>query len=408
MRIPTFSQFRQNNQLLSKQLEEMNRLIRQASSNNKINLASEDPILASQIHSNKTFLENIDSYSNNGLLAQNRSKLFENSMQNIISSVNEVQILISKVQTGTMNDKDKNSIAEQLKGVLSNLLSYANASDADGNYIYSGFNSLVPPFVLDNNKYRYQGGVTPATIDISRYANTVYYESGFKVFADIFAGNGKFTIDALTTNTGSAATTAGSADSANYIADTYTLTFVTNSAGQLAYQVIGAKEGQVVPKPPATIPDDAPAYVAKSAIQFNGVNFVMDGEPKLNDQFTIKPATQENIFNHVQQLINALQDPNMNKGKFDQMVSQINASVNQVISHLNIYQTQIGTRSAAIDAQVKNNEGIKTNYLMSIASLQDINPAEVFTAINLKQMAIETTQASYKKLQEMLERILRF
>ncbi len=79
-------------------------------------------------------------------------------------------------------------------------------------------------------------------------------------------------------------------DKSAYVADNYTLTFVTNGAGKLAYQIVGASSGQVIPAPPATIPTDAPEYVIGEDISFNGLSINIKGTPQVGDTFQIAPS----------------------------------------------------------------------------------------------------------------------
>ncbi len=408
MRMPTFSQFQQNAQLISQQFDALNRLVIQASTFKKIQVSSEDPVLASQIKSQSTFLQNIQSFYNNGVLAQNRAQLFSSTIQNSLSVINDVQTQIKQVQSGILSGQNMDAIAEQLSGDLSLLLSYANTTDANGNYIFGGFSTNIPPYVQVNGVYQYQGSDNRSYIDIGQNVNALFYESGFTVFGDIFNGNGTFTINANSANTGSASTTAGNVvDQSAYVPDTYTLTFVTNSSGQLAYQVVGASSGQVVPPLPATIPADAPAYTSKAQITFNGINFSVDGTPNVGDNFTIQPSQQQNTFNTLQSLIQTIQSSSTtNQGIFNQAISQLSAAVSQLSSHLIVYESQSGTNSASINDQININASIVTNSTAALSGLEDVDIGQVASALMQKQLAIQATTDSYMKLQDTLMQIL--
>src|SRR3990167_3549938 len=99
MRIPTFHQFQQQSALISKQFDDMNKLMLQASTGHRIQASSEDPVLANQIKSHEDFISGIDNYYNNGVLAQNRSSLFSSSMHGSIDVLTEINTLVSKAQS---------------------------------------------------------------------------------------------------------------------------------------------------------------------------------------------------------------------------------------------------------------------------------------------------------------------
>lgn len=406
MRMPTFNQFQRHIESLALQFQQMNKLIEQANSGQKIQVSSEDPILASQIKSTQRMIENLDSYTNNEILAKHRSELFADTIKDSADKVAQIKTLILKAQDGTLSDKDRMSIAEQLKGSLTSLVAQANTHDADGNYIFSGFNSNTMPFELVNGSYVYQGGLSQSFIDIGPNVSTLFYESGYSVFGNIYDGNGTYTINANSSNTGSMVTTPGSVNP-GYVADTYTMTFVTNSSGQLAYQIVGANSGQVIPPSPGTLPDDAPAYLNDSSITFNGINFHTSGSPAVGDSLTIQPSTAQNVFNATQNLIDALESPVTNRAQFTQTLSQLSATFNGIADHFSSNLTRFGTQAAAVSTQIKNNADTSVRHLKTLQGLSEVNPEEVYSAIASKSIALQASQAGYMKLQETLLALLR-
>ena len=82
MRVPTVSLFRDQAELLTQQYEDVGVLQAQADSGLKLQNSSDDPVLALQIKSVSDYINSLQSYGTNGILAQNRSKLFETSTQN--------------------------------------------------------------------------------------------------------------------------------------------------------------------------------------------------------------------------------------------------------------------------------------------------------------------------------------
>lgn len=408
MRISTFHQFEKQSDMINQQYDAMNRLFNQASSGKKIQNSSEDPVLATQIKSTQNYIDSIAGYYNNGVLAQNRSRLFSTSVQNSLNVLNDVQTTIIKVQGGTLSDGDRSALAKQLQGDLTTLLNYANTHDGDGNYIYAGYNTNSTPYVQVNGSYQYQGGLNQAMIDIGSDVSTLYYESGFNVFGDIYQGNGSFTVSATSSNTGSASTTPGAViNPASYVPDDYTISFAQNTSGELVYSVTGAASGQVIPPLPATIPDDAPLYQAKSDITFNGLSLNIDGVPNPGDSFVVQPSTQENVFNTLQNLINMLQNPVTDKAQYDQELSQISASFTQISLHMTTYLSQVGTQSMTIDNQVKNNDDVIKSSTIALSGLQDADFVGVISAIAQKSMALQASYQSYAQLQQTLMQILK-
>ncbi len=84
---------------------------------------------------------------------------------------------------------------------------------------------------------------------------------------------------------------------------------MSNSASELAYTVVGATTGQIIPALPGAVPADAPAYVDGSTISFSGVEIAINGTPQVGDDFQVVPSGGETLFSTVQNIITALSSP---------------------------------------------------------------------------------------------------
>jgi flagellar hook-associated protein 3 FlgL len=413
MRIPTITQFQDQIQVMHMQMDRIEQLQKQAESGTKIQNGSDDPVLASQITAVNDYIGSLGDYDTNGKLAQNRYVLFSSTMQNAISVMDNVTELTQAAQNDTLNNSDRVNIANELQTNLQQLLSYANTQDGNGSYIFAGYNGNIPPFVQQNGVYQYEGTQDTTSIYLNSTTAVPYSASGYSVFSEINLGNGNFTVTIPGTNTGTATTSAGSVvNNALYIPDTYTISYVTNSAGQLAYQVVGVNSGQVIPAPPATIPADAPPYVADSDLTFNGMNIHISGEPNVGDSFQITPSTTQNLFNTLQQMITTLQTPinpssASDKAAFHQAMTQSSASIGQAFDHLSNSLSVLGSQSSAIDAQVKSNNETITNQKIIMGQLDDADMAEVTSSLMQQNVELQATQEIYLKIQETLFDLLK-
>jgi flagellar hook-associated protein 3 FlgL len=411
MRVPTVTQFRDQIELLSQQYEDVSKLQAQADSGQKLQNSSDDPVLALQIKSVSDYITSLQSYSSNGILAQNRSKLFETSAQNVVDIMSKVNELTKAAQNDTLSDADRQDIAAQLQGCLNQLSAAANTQDGNGDYIYAGFNTNSPAYSQENGSYQYLGTADSIAINIGPNVSIPYSESGYSVFGNIPSGNGNFTIAAASTNTGTGNTSAGNiVSTSSYVPDTYTVSFVTNSAGQLAYQVTGAASGQVIPPPPATSPADAPAYMSNSDMTFNGVNIHFNGTPNIGDTFQVAPSQPQNVFNSLQGLINNLKVPivtDTDRAQFHQAITESSESLSQAATHFIGYLSTVGTREVTIDTQVASNERTITNQKVVLGKLADADSAEVISSLTEALSSLQATQQIYLKIQQTLFELMK-
>ncbi|MEO8400433.1 MAG: flagellar hook-associated protein FlgL [Gammaproteobacteria bacterium] len=406
MRIPTFGMYQRESGQISQMYDSLGKLIQQADSGKKLIHSSDDPVLAHQIKSKEDYVNTLQSYFDNGVLAGSHATLFTTSAQSAVNVTSQIQTLLKSAQSGTKNDSDRASIAEQLKGYLSNMASIANTQDGSGEFIYAGNNSDAPAYILVNGVYQYQGGSSQTQVNIAPEISTLYTDVGSEVFGNIYDGNGTFTVTAGSGNTGGASTTPGAViNSASYVADTYTITFGTNG-GSLVYQVVGATSGQVIPALPATFPAGAPTYTGSSDVNFNGISLHINGTPSVGDTFQIQPSTRQDVFGSLQNLITLLQTPNTNPAKLDQALIQADASFGQISNHLVTYMSQAGTASSAVKAQVDANRDIIHNQTITINDLANADIGQVYSALSQQSLALQATIGGYMKMQDTLNKLL--
>jgi flagellar hook-associated protein 3 FlgL len=395
---------------LAQQYDAITMLQNQASTGQQIQHSSEDPLLADKIKSVTNTIQNLEGYQLNNTLAFNRVSLLNSTVMQTTNIIQRVQQLIQSAQTDTLSNSDRLTIAKELSSYADSLLSLGNTQDSNGEYIFSGMNVSVPSFVKQGNNFIYQGGFDPISIAVGPRISIQFNDSGFQVFGNIKTGNGIYTVNAdAVNNTGTGiATLINSNNNSSFVSDNYTLSFVTNASGQLAYQVIGDSSGLVVPAPPLASPADAVAYVPDNAIQFNGVSLQISGQPNVGDVFQVTPSVSENIFNSLQTVINTLNNPvNSDKERADlhqQLLAQ-GATFKQVLDHFREFLTEVGNRGQTVDDQKMMTNQMILDQNTLLGTLSDAHMEDVLPELTQRLTALELTQQSYLKIQETLHSI---
>lgn len=410
LRLPTISQFKSQMDTMSRQYDTVSKLQIQVSTGKKIQQSSDDPLLASRIQSVDDYMERLDSYDINTSLAKNRLELSSNAIEKSSNLCSKASQLILQAQSGTMNDDDREAIALQLTGILHSLMAAANTKDTDGEYIFSGFQTDTQAYLETGGTFQYQGSFDGYSIAISDQTQLLYGQSGFDVFGNIKSGNGSFSVASDTVNNTGTGVLLPVTLSGTPTMDDYTLTMVTNSSGQLAYQVVGATSGQVIPALPLLIPDDAPQYVAGTSITFNGLTTTLSGDPAVGDTFTIQQSTPQSVFQTLQNAINALNTPTTSlKDTADrnQILFEQASSLEEAFDHLVDQAADLGTRSNILTQQTDFNQERKLEQQIILTSLSDVDLVQAVSNLSLQLTSLEMTQQSYSKIQELFSELMR-
>lgn len=111
--------------------------------------ASQDFLLRSEISANDNFVQTASGVS--GAL-----QVTDTALGSVVSQITQAISLATEGNNGTLNASDRSSIANQLTGIQSEILSLANTS-YQGQFVFSGSQTSTQPFSLNTT-------TTPSTV----------------------------------------------------------------------------------------------------------------------------------------------------------------------------------------------------------------------------------------------------
>ena len=298
-------------------------------------------------------------------------------------------------------------LAEEIKSIQQEILNIANTQDTNGEYIFSGYNSNIPAFSKISGQYQYHGSTEGNQIEIGEGVKVLHNESGQRVFGNIKNGNGAYSISSdVLNNTGSGLLNKIDITNHTLAPETYTITMVTNGSGELAYEVSGSISGQITPEPPLSSPNDAPAFQKGEAIDIHdGIMANITGSPQDGDKFYIKPSNAQNVFETLENIVNALNIPNSNeknKADMNQTLNQELMSLRGAFDHLVLMQTEAGNRAKLVENQKEVNSQLTFDQQKLLSRLSDTDMSVAVSELTQQLSILELSQQSYMKIQNTL------
>jgi len=270
------------------------------SSGKKINLPSDDPGGASRVSDLKEALSQITQFDENANYARQRLNLEEATLDSSVNILQRVRELsIQAANTGVNDLQSNQAIAGEIKERLAELFDYANTRDANGEYVFAGFQSKTQAFSTDGvGNYTYNGDEGQLAIQIGPNRQVASTDSGAEVFQKIRLGNEDFSVDANRTNAGTGKISTGSVvDQTAFLSNDYTISFVDADN----YEVFNNTTGTAV-----LIPTP---FSDGGSITFDGIEVEISGEPVAGDEFTIDASRYQDIFTTLTDLVRELETP---------------------------------------------------------------------------------------------------
>ena len=221
-------------------------------------------------------------YATNNTAATNSLSLSDGILQSVTSLVQSAHDTVMTGVGSTMSDSNRLALATTLKGNLQDLLGLANSTDGNGNYLYSGSQGSVQPFVNTASGVVYQGDDVQRKMQVAPSRQISSSDSGADIFMRIRNGNGTFQSAPAAANTGTGNISQGVVtNSALYNANSYQVTF---GAGGTTYSITDVTAG---PPGVAVAGQTGVAYTSGQAISFNGIQFSITGTPLAGDTFNV-------------------------------------------------------------------------------------------------------------------------
>lgn len=131
-------------------------------------------------------------YAVNRQNATGSLEMLEGTLGDVTKLVQNAQELAVYAGNGTLTDSGRGAIATELRGNLEELLGLANRTDANGQYLFSGFQGSTKPFADTGTGVQYVGDSGQRMVQVSASRQLAVNESGREVFERIPASGGGY------------------------------------------------------------------------------------------------------------------------------------------------------------------------------------------------------------------------
>lgn len=160
-----------------------------------INSPSDDPVGYSKLQTLTSQQNSISQYQDNIETAESMLSNSETEFDSMADVLSELRSLAVSANNGSYTTSDLSDISEQMSTLMETLMSFCNATDSDGTYMFSGSQSNTQTVIIDSNgDYVYQGDdyqieVTVAdgvTVAASDTIGDIFFDSSSSTSGNFF------------------------------------------------------------------------------------------------------------------------------------------------------------------------------------------------------------------------------
>jgi flagellar hook-associated protein 3 FlgL len=367
-------------------------------STNKRNLtAADDPIASARA------LEITQSQSMNTQFATNRSNanaslsLVDKTLQDVTGQIQDIQTLIVTAGNGGYDASNREALATELEGRLTDLIGLANTADGTGGYLFSGYQSTTQPFSKTSTGATYQGDQGQRMLQVGSARKMAISETGSAIFEAIPTGNGRFTTTAAGTNTGSGIVSPGAVvDSTQVNGHDYALTFsVAGTPAVTTYTVT-----DTTASPPVAVLANQP-YTEGASITFGGMSMDVKGAPANGDSFSVKPSQKQSVFTTITNLIQTLRAPadgSTGKAALANGLSTASQNMKNALDNVLTVQASVGSRMKELENLDSTGDDLNIQYQSTLGDLQDLDMVKAISLFAQQQQTLQAAQMSFKTM----------
>lgn len=405
MRISTNMIYDQGMRAMSQNTSDLLNTQAQLSSGKRVTTPGDDPIAAAQAVAVSQDNDMNSQYASNRAAATTQLQLEDSTFGSIINSLQHVMSQVVAAGNSTLNDTDRATIATDLQSSLQQLLSLANTTDANGQYLFSGFMGNSAAYVASPTGASYAGDSGVRYVQVSPNRQIAINDIGSSIFQGVQASTASALISGAATNQGTG------------VYSTVSTTDVTNAGANHQYQISFAIDNTTTPPTTnytvkdmtdTTVADVTGAYTAGQPITFGGKSVTFKGAPAAGDMYTVQPATKgsTNVFDNLQALINTLKTPiSGTSGAGQANLSNALTTFNQMFSNtydnVTTVRTTVGSRLNELSALNNIGDTNSLNYQSQLSDLLDVDWNSAATKFAQLQAALQASQQSFMQTQKL-------
>jgi flagellar hook-associated protein 3 FlgL len=370
---------------------ELSQTQNQITSNKSFTTASQNPTAAGAVNNYNQALAQSQQYDTNANSAQTRLSTEDTTLSQVQTQLQSLRDLALEANNSTLSSQDRAAIATQATQIQNSLLALANTQDGNGEYLFGGFVTQIPPYTLSATGATYHGDQGQRQVQIAAGQTVTDGDNGNAVFEQINTGNGTFVASAASSNTGTGVLGVTSlSNGAQY------------AAGNGIYSINFTAPGTYEVRDSTNALLSTGSYTDGGTISFAGVQVTLSGQPAAGDSFAVAPSSDQSLFTTVQNLVSALQPgatTPASTAKLNNSIAGALNNIDQALDHVSNVRASVGGRLNSITTQQSVSGSQQIQLQANISTLQSLDYAGAITTLTQQNTTLSAALQAYSLTQ---------
>jgi flagellar hook-associated protein 3 FlgL len=379
----------------------MNRAQDQLTKQTRILTPADDPAASAKVLGLDQSLDQIAQFQKNSVLLKNNLELEEAVMTNMRTSIDRARVLAVASGNGTYTDSDKKAVALELRNIQMELLDLMNSRNAEGGYIFSGFQDKKQAYIFNQTtgNYEFQGDDGHKALQISPTITLPSNDSGKLVFDNV---NARFKTTPAVISAGGATNASVEVIDQSRFDAFYKQNYdgLTPANNNFNVVLTAPSTYEIQRNGASLVPAVTGTFVPDQPIAFNGLAITIGNALAVPGQvdFSLQPPVKKNILNTINEFIAALENPALSSFAFNEVLSDTLTQTSTAASSIDSSLSAIGGRINVLDSVFATNEDLTINNKAYRADLAEVDYAAALTEITKQETALQAISNTFVKV----------
>lgn len=401
MRISTNQLFDRSIQGILDNQGDLSDIQQQLSSGKKLLRPSDDPVGAAQVVRLTEELDRIEQFKKNNTLLENSLSQEEAILRNVTEAGLRARQLAIQAGNGINTTEDRAALGIEIGQIRDQVFDLMNTRNADGEYIFAGFQSDAPAFIFDptaaGNKYQFQGDEGQNEIQISNSVRVEGGDSGKVVFenvlarlqADITGGTAGASSLKIAQQAAFDSFHKGNYDAVTAANNVYRGT-VNGAGNQIDFINAGtaAAVGSV-------------SFTSGQPFTFNGMEFNVTAAAGQTVEFTLAQPEKKNIAETLNDFFVALDDANISDGDYAKALDNALVGIDNALQAVADANSAVGGRLNVAESVLKSNLDLEIANKSARSDIEDVDYAVAVSELSKQETALQAAQATFSRVTQL-------
>tara|TARA_Y100000296_G_scaffold41618_2_gene47967 strand:+ start:7965 stop:9188 length:1224 start_codon:yes stop_codon:yes gene_type:complete len=401
MRISTNQIYDQNLRSIMQNQSSLAKTQEQLSTGKRLTSPSDDPVGAAKVLRITEELDALTQFQRNNDLVTGGLEQQEAVLTNITDSINRARTLVVQSGNGIMSDPDKRAIGAELEQIKLEIFDLMNTQDADGNYLYAGYQSGNQAFEYNpassGNAITFAGDPGVNFIQLSNSAKIQSTSNGYEVFENVLS-RFKFSIDAVTgANIESALVEQQGTfdnfyrqnyDTVNALNNNFSINFLASGQAELVNQNSGA----VI---------DTVEYSSGQPFTIKGMEFNVSAVPGDSIDLSLNAPEKKSMAQAIHEIQTLLMSDTISDGALEESIADTLVSLDNGLEKISLERASIGSRLNIAESTYESNLDIEIAAKTARSAIQDVDYAEASTEFAKQETALSAALATFPQVSNL-------